>query len=305
MQQLAEERASDRPLWRRVVDFPLVAMMIATALFIAADAGAAQLTRLLPLLPPDAAAALKAAIMIAVVLAVYKLVIARLGERPRDDLPMRAAPRGLAIGILVGFLLFCALVGIAALFDVYNIVGAGDTRELVKDLAGMTLTAAFLEELLFRGILFRWIEAFGGSWAALVLTSALFGLAHIFNANATWVSSLAITVEAGVMLGGAYMLARNLWVPIGLHAAWNFTQGFIFDVPVSGNDMHGLVQAKLSGPVLLSGGSFGLEASMIGVVLSIPLGACMIYLAARNGRIVQPMWVRRSLSSSPVPQDAA
>ena len=44
---------------------------------------------------------------------------------------------------------------------------------------------------------------------------------------------------------------------------------------------------------------------MIGVVLSIPLGACMIYLAARNGRIVQPMWVRRSLSSSPVPQDAA
>jgi membrane protease YdiL (CAAX protease family) len=305
LQQLAEERASDRPLWRRVVDFPLVAMMIATALFIAADAGAAQLTRLLPLLPPDAAAALKAAIMIAVVLAVYKLVIARLGERPRDDLPMRAAPRGLAIGILVGFLLFCALVGIAALFDVYNIVGAGDTRELVKDLAGMTLTAAFLEELLFRGILFRWIEAFGGSWAALVLTSALFGLAHIFNANATWVSSLAITVEAGVMLGGAYMLARNLWVPIGLHAAWNFTQGFIFDVPVSGNDMHGLVQAKLSGPVLLSGGSFGLEASMIGVVLSIPLGACMIYLAARNGRIVQPMWVRRSLSSSPVPQDAA
>jgi membrane protease YdiL (CAAX protease family) len=259
----------------------------------------------LPLLPPDAAAALKAAIMIAVVLAVYKLVIARLGERPRDDLPMRAAPRGLAIGILVGFLLFCALVGIAALFDVYNIVGAGDTRELVKDLAGMTLTAAFLEELLFRGILFRWIEAFGGSWAALVLTSALFGLAHIFNATATWVSSLAITVEAGVMLGGAYMLARNLWVPIGLHAAWNFTQGFIFDVPVSGNDMHGLVQAKLSGPVLLSGGSFGLEASMIGVVLSIPLGACMIYLAARNGRIVQPMWVRRSLSSSPVPQDAA
>jgi hypothetical protein len=191
------------------------------------------------------------------------------------------------------------------LFDVYNVVGPGDTRELVKDLIGMTILAAFMEELLFRGILFRWIEAFGGSWAALVLTSALFGLAHIFNANATWVSSLAITVEAGVMLGGAYMLARNLWVPIGLHAAWNFTQGFIFDVPVSGNDMHGLVQAKLSGPVLLSGGSFGLEASMIGVVLSIPLGACMIYLAARNGRIVQPMWVRRSLSSSPVPQDAA
>jgi membrane protease YdiL (CAAX protease family) len=178
------------------------------------------------------------------------------------------------------------------LFDVYNIIGPGDTRELVKDLIGMTILAAFMEELLFRGILFRWIEAFAGSWAALVVTSALFGLAHIFNPNATWTSSLAITVEAGMLLGGAYMLARNLWVPIGLHGAWNFTQGFIFDVPVSGTDVHGLVEAKLSGPVLLSGGQFGLEASMIGVVLSIPLGLAMIVLAARRGLVVPPMWAR-------------
>jgi hypothetical protein len=88
------------------------------------------------------------------------------------------------------------------------------------------------------------------------------------------------------------MLARNLWVPMGLHAAWNFTQGFIFDVPVSGNEMHGLVQAKLSGPVLLSGGAFGLEASMIGVMLSIPLGVVLIALAARRGKLVRPMWAQ-------------
>ena len=282
----------ERPLIRRVVDFPLVAMIIAIALFIAASAAATLLGKLLPTMAANAAAAVKGAIAIALMLAVYKLVIVRLGERPRDDLPIAAAPRGLALGVLTGFLLFCALVGIAALFDVYNIVGPGDTRELVKDLIGMTILAAFMEELLFRGILFRWIEAFAGSWAALVVTSALFGLAHIFNANATWMSSLAIMVEAGALLGGAYMLSRNLWVPMGLHAAWNFTQGFLFDVPVSGNDMHGLVQAKLSGPVLLSGGPFGLEASMIGVVLSIPLGAFVILLAVRRGHVVQPMWIR-------------
>jgi len=282
----------ERPLIRRIVDFPLVAMIIAIALFIAASAAATLLGKLLPSMAANAAAAVKGAIAIALMLAVYKLVIVRLGERPRDDLPIAAAPRGLALGVLTGFLLFCALVGIAALFDVYNIVGPGDTRELVKDLIGMTILAAFMEELLFRGILFRWIEAFAGSWAALVVTSALFGLAHIFNANATWMSSLAIMVEAGALLGGAYMLSRNLWVPMGLHAAWNFTQGFLFDVPVSGNDMHGLVQAKLSGPVLLSGGPFGLEASMIGVVLSIPLGAFLILLAVRRGHVVQPMWIR-------------
>ena len=286
----------ERPLIRRIVDFPLVAMIIAIALFIAASAAATLLGKLLPTMAANAAAAVKGAIAIALMLAVYKLVIVRLGERPRDDLPIAAAPRGLALGVLTGFLLFCALVGIAALFDVYNIVGPGDTRELVKDLIGLTILAAFMEELLFRGILFRWIEAFAGSWAALVVTSALFGLAHIFNANATWMSSLAIMVEAGALLGGAYMLSRNLWVPMGLHAAWNFTQGFLFDVPVSGNDMHGLVQAKLSGPVLLSGGPFGLEASMIGVVLSIPLGAFLILLAARRGHIVDPMWIRDSTS---------
>jgi len=284
--------ADERSPIRRFVNFPLVAMVIAIALFIAASAIATWLGTLLPPMTANASAAVKGAIAIALMLAVYKLVMVHLGERPRDDLPVAAAPRGLAVGLLTGFLLFCALVGIAALFDVYNIVGPGDTRELVKDLIGMTVLAAFMEELLFRGILFRWIEAFAGSWAALVVTSALFGLAHIFNANATWTSSLAIMVEAGALLGGAYMLARNLWVPMGLHAAWNFTQGFLFDVPVSGNDMHGLVQAKLSGPVLLSGGPFGLEASMIGVVLSIPLGAFLILLAARRGHIVPPMWIR-------------
>lgn len=281
-----------RPLWQQFIDFPLVAMLVAVGLFILAVAGASLVGKLLPPMPPLGKSAINAAVSIALALAAYKLVIVRLGERPRDDLPAAGALKGLGAGLLTGFLLFCALVGIAALFDVYNVVGPGDTRELVKDLIGMTILAAFMEELLFRGILFRWIEAFAGSWAALVVTSALFGLAHLFNANATWISSLAIMVEAGVLLGGAYMLARNLWVPMGLHAAWNFTQGFIFDVPVSGNDVHGLVQAKLSGPVLLSGGQFGLEASMIGVVLSIPLGALMIGLAVRRGRVVQPMWAR-------------
>lgn len=285
-----------RPLWRRIADFPLVAMIFAVALFILAGAVTSLFDRALPPMVPDLTATVKTVIAIAVMLTVYKSSIVRLGERPRDDLPIRKAPRGLAVGTLTGFLLFCALVGIASLFGIYRVTGRGDAHELVKDLAGMTILAAFMEELLFRGILFRWIEAFAGSWAALLITSALFGLAHIFNANATWASSVAIMVEAGMLLGGAYMLARNLWVPMGLHAAWNFTQGFIFDVPVSGNDMHGLVQAKLSGPVLLSGGAFGLEASIIGVVLSIPLGSYLIFIAMRQGHIVLPIWSQPPLS---------
>jgi hypothetical protein len=100
-------------------------------------------------------------------------------------------------------------------------------------------------------------------------------------------------MEAGLLLGGSYMLTRSLWMPIGLHAAWNFTQGFLFDVPVSGFDQNGLVEAQLSGPELLSGGRFGLEASLIAVVIATAAGLWLIWLAVKRGQLVQPYWVRR------------
>jgi uncharacterized protein len=156
-----------------------------------------------------------------------------------------------------------------------------------------------MEEVLFRGILFRWLEEFAGSWAALAVTSALFGLAHIMNPNATWFSSFTIAVEAGVLLGGAYMLTRSLWMPIGLHAAWNFTQGFIFDVPVSGLDQEGLVTARLSGPEILSGGAFGLEASVIALIIATAAGVWLVVLSVRRGELVKPWWVRRRLARAP------
>ena len=126
-----------------------------------------------------------------------------------------------------------------------------------------------------------------------MITSALFGLGHIFNPDASALSSFAIAVEAGILLGGAYMLTRRLWVPLGLHAAWNFTQGFIWDVPVSGIDQQGLVEAKLSGPEWLSGGAFGLEASVIAMVLATAMGVWLVVRAVRAGHLVRPWWVVR------------
>ena len=292
-EQVVSGSAGVRPLWRRIVDFPLVAMLIAIVLYIAATALALYLGKLVPPLGAGPTAAAHAAITIALVLAVYKLAIVRLGERPRDDLPARGALGNLGLGLLIGLVLFSCVVGVAWLAGVYRIVGQGDASHLLLALVATAIMPGFMEELLFRGILFRWIEEFGGSWAALAVTSALFGLAHIMNPGATWFSSFAIAVEAGVLLGGAYMLTRSLWMPIGLHAAWNFTQGEIFDVPVSGMDEHGLVQAKLSGPELLSGGSFGLEASLIALVLATAAGVWLVWLAVKRHGVVQPWWVTR------------
>lgn len=288
-----QARVGPKPKWRRVVDFPLVAMAIAVALFVVVIATARLIVPRLPSGTTVEGVFARAVVYIGLALAAYKLVIARLGERPRDDLRLADAPKGLSIGVFTGFLLFCALAGIAALFGVYRVVGEGSTAELPRDLVALGIVPAFMEELLFRGILFRWIEEFAGSWIALIVTSALFGAAHAFNPGATWSSSLAIMVEAGVLLASAYMLARNLWAPMGLHGAWNFTQGFVFGAPVSGIAVHGLVKAQVSGPPLLSGGAFGLEASMIGVVLSIPIGAALISLARKRGELIQPWWKRR------------
>lgn len=287
------EPARERPLWRRIVNFSLVAMLISIALFIAALAVGGVIGKLFERMGQPERAIVRAIINVGLVLAVYKLVIVRLGNRPRDDL--RFDGRGganLGLGLAIGFAIMAVAVGIAAVAHIYRIVGPGDASRLVLELVGTAILPGFMEELFFRGILFRWIEEFAGSWTALLLTSALFGAAHLMNPNATWFSAFAIALEAGVLLGGAYMLTRSLWLPMGLHAAWNFTQGEIFDVPVSGIDEHGLVQAQLSGPPLLSGGGFGLEGSIIGLTVATLVGVAFIVLCVRRGRLVQPSWVR-------------
>ena len=292
-----EDGEDERPTWRRVVDFPLVALVISVALFVGALQVAGTIGKQLPYSSETIEGlALRTAIVLAISIGLYKLVIVHLGEQPRDDLLIARAPKELGFGLLFGVLLFTAIVGVAALADVYNIVGAGDTRTLLSVLLTAAIVPGVLEELLFRGILFRWIEQFAGSWLGLIVSSALFGAAHFFNPNSSFMPSLFITVEAGVLLGGAYLLTRSLWMPIGLHAAWNFTQGFIFDVPVSGLEQDGLVEAQLSGPVLLSGGAFGLEASVIALAIATAAGIWLVVLAVRRDRLVQPWWVRRRSS---------
>ena len=88
------------------------------------------------------------------------------------------------------------------------------------------------------------------------------------------------------------MYARSLWLPIGLHFAWNFTEGFVFDVPVSGHPVEGLVEARISGAELLTGGAFGLEASVIALIVCTAAGVWLVVRAVRAGRSVPPRWKR-------------
>ena len=293
------EDSLPQPIWKRIWNFPLVAMLVALAATVGVLAAMGFVNQMLrATLERDARGALGVFVTIGLLIVVQKLVLRRLGDRKHDDLPLAGAARGLALGTLGAFLLFSLIVGIAALLGSYFIVGWGGMSNWLMLLFTAGISAGFVEEFIFRGILFRWIEEFAGSWAALCVTSALFGLGHIGNDNASLFSSVAIAIEAGVMLGGAYMLTRSLWVPIGIHFGWNVTQGLVWDVPVSGNDVDGLVDARLVGNPLISGGAFGLEASVIAVVVAGAFGVWLVKRAADRGEVMRPWWVRRRLAAA-------
>ncbi|MBW0007691.1 MAG: CPBP family intramembrane metalloprotease [Sphingomonas sp.] len=282
----------ERPLWNRFVDFPLVAMVVAIAFYLMAVRLGFYLGQFVSAGQP-ATAIIQAAVTLTLTLVTYKLAITRLGKRPRDDLRTAGAVPDLVRGLATGAALFSAVVGVAAAFGVYRVTGRGTVSEILVPVIATSIMPGFMEEIFFRGILFRWIEEFAGSWAALIVTSALFGIAHILNPGATWFSSFAIAIEAGLLLGSVYMLTRSLWMPIGLHAAWNFIQGPVFGVPVSGGPPNGLLHSALEGPTLLTGGAFGLEASLICLTLATTAGLWFLWLALNRGAVVRPMWSRR------------
>jgi hypothetical protein len=96
------------------------------------------------------------------------------------------------------------------------------------------------------------------------------------------------------MLAAPFMVTRRLWMGTGLHLAWNYTMGKVYSGSVSGGDhMQGLFRTTFQGPELLTGGSAGMEGSLIGVLVAITFTVAMLILAARRGTIVPPSWIRK------------
>lgn len=216
-------------------------------------------------------------------------------RRRATELIARAGVAEFFAGLALGFALFTALMCLLWVFGVYHPSAWGSVAPLALGFI-FALVTAILEELLFRGFLFRLIARLAGTWGALALTSAVFGLAHAFNPGATVASSAAIALEAGILLGAAYAFTQRLWLPIGLHLAWNFTEGSIFGMSVSGFSAKGaLIAGNLRGPQSLTGGEFGPEASILAVVLCLAVAIFLCWKTIRRGRVEPPIW-RRSRS---------
>lgn len=207
------------------------------------------------------------------------------------------------LGFLLGAVLMSAAIGLLAAAGFYAVTstawGKAALWSVLLNWLLHFLWVAIFEEIGFRGVFFRMMEEWLGSWIALALSAVLFGLLHLIQPHASLVAAFAIAVEAGILLGGAYMLTRSLWLAIGIHWAWNFFEGPIFGTAVSGSaDGSGIMRNALlhpvwRGPVAWTGGGFGPEAGLATVLVATFAGVVMVALAIRRGRLVRPCWQRR------------
>ena len=240
---------------------------------------------------PLAAAAVVVA-MTALGLAVY-VAFGRIVERRRvQELSLPGMGRELGLGLAVGAGLYAGCVLILMALGIYRIEGLNPWSFLLPAVA-MALSSGIFEELLFRGVLFRVVEDICGSWIALVVSSFVFGFMHLLNPAATVMGAVFISIEAGLLLAAAYMVTRRLWLGIGFHIAWNYTQSAVFSGIVSGGVSDpGLIRASIEGPVALTGGSFGLESSVVAFLLCTATGLILLSIAIRRGQVVPPAWRR-------------
>lgn len=159
------------------------------------------------------------------------------------------------------------------------IVAVGGVRfelDPARSLGGMAFglymfaSVSLLEELLFRGFLFQRLLAGIGVWPTQLTLAALFAVGHWGNPGMEGAAMFWATIDIGlaaVLLGLAYLRTRSLALPIGLHLGWNWTQGHLLGFGVSGVDLTGWLHPVFQGkPAWLTGGEFGPEASVLGVL---------------------------------------
>lgn len=230
-----------------------------------------------------------------------------IDKRPFSDLGVTLNKRwwtDLFFGLGLGFIAMSSIfiiqlsLGWISIKEMYHVFDA-DNSFLISLITYFIflLVASTVEELFYRGYILQNI-AEGLNFNnnpnnaiifALILSSVLFGLTHVFNDGATLVSTINIML-AGILLATGYILTGRLAISIGLHFAWNFFQGNIFGFAISGNtfmkDSVTLISIEQRGPEALTGGVFGPEAGIMGLITMLIITLLVIlWVYIREGQI--------------------
>ena len=203
-----------------------------------------------------------------------------------ESLSFGGKARMMGIGWAVSAVNFLAIIVCLFLCGYYRIVTVEFDVASQLSWLSLFLLVGVVEEVIFRGILFRLITDKWNIAVVLTTSSLLFGLAHLGNPGATLWAALAIALASGWLFGMAYAYHQTIWVPIGMHWAWNYLEGGVFGCAVSGTplDYRPLITPRISGTDLLSGGAFGPEASIICVAIGMGISIVytMLYIKKRK-----------------------
>jgi hypothetical protein len=217
-------------------------------------------------------------------IAIYWTAV-RSGERRRvPELDLRRAPADLLVGLALGAALMSAIVGVLWAFG-WVIIQPRTIDGIALALRD-SIRSGVLEELVLRLVIFRLLWRAVGIWPALASAALLFGVLHLANPDSSGFAAACLIAGEGVGIG-LYLLTRRIWAPIGMHAAWNFTQGWAFGAIVSGTtEIAGgpLTLHPADGvPAALSGGGFGPEASWAALIVSALASAALLGMAWKRG----------------------
>jgi membrane protease YdiL (CAAX protease family) len=202
--------------------------------------------------------------------------------------------RDLVGGTLAGAGLFTVALGAVWLAGGYRVVAVNPLAVVLPAVTGVVFFVG-IEETINRGILLPEVESRFGSWIALLVTSTIFAGYHtVLTTDPTPVAVAAI-FGASVLFAGAYLLTRQLWLPIALHAGWNFAQGAVFGIAVSGNDASSvaLLAGETVGPTWLTGGTYGLEGSLVTLAVIVLAALAVVWQVHRRKLAAPRSWPRR------------
>jgi membrane protease YdiL (CAAX protease family) len=247
-------------------------------------------------LAEETARDIQGVITVIIVLVTYYILFGFYEKRKIFELSTTKIMREIIPGFFAGVCIITVVIFALYIPGYYKVLSVNHITVVFHPLFVLIIVGV-LEEVFFRGIIYRIVEESLGTNLALVMSSLLFGFVHLQNENATFFSGVAIALELGIILGAAFSLTRRLWLPISLHVGWNFAFVF-YGATVSGiGEFTGYLDARLDGPAYLTGGEFGPENSVVTVIFSVLVFITIYYMTWRKGNIRKPYW-RRIVSAT-------
>lgn len=227
----------------------------------------------------------------AILFASYYFLFKYYEKREISEFSIKFMLKESLVGFFGGGILISFIILILFLLGYYKIIAANDFSIFFLPLLTLAM-AALMEEILYRGIIYRILEKWLGTKVALIIPSLIFGFTHVTNENATIIGVLGAII-GGLLASIMFTYTKRLWVPFTFHFGWNFAQ-LIYGSNVSGMDEFGvLFNSQLEGPQLLIGSKFGIEDSIFSLIFTGILFIVIYYKANKKGFIIKPSWNNR------------